>query len=440
MERDEAAQRRAEENKKLKAEIEQRHGKSTEELYAERERRVKDAIELREPDRVPVILGLVNFPGRYKGVPLSAAYYDHEPWHRAFKQTIIDFDLDMWRNQPSTNSGPAMEALGTRSSRWPGYNLPPDTAYQAIELETMKEDEYDLFLSDPSDYTVRRHLPRVHEALEPLAKLPPLRTLTTQGFNAITPLLASPEFQQLGQAILKAGQDVARIRELPDFEDEMAQLGYPPQSHMGGAGGAPFDAISDFYRGMRGAMTDMYRCPDKLLAALDMIQDWRLKAARPPDPTKRGNPKRLFIALHRGAEGFMSNKQFEKFYWPGLKAALLKDIELGYVPMPFLEGRYESRLEYFLELPKGSTVLHLDQTSIVKAKEIIGDHLCLMGDVSGAMMQVASPSEVEEYCKTLIQKCGKGGGFILSSGSSTDEAKPANIRAMVDSVKKYSVN
>ncbi len=33
-----------------------------------------------------------------------------------------------------------------------------------------------------------------------------------------------------------------------------------------------------------------------------------------------------------------------------------------------------------------------------------------------------------------------GGGFILTNGSSIDEAKPENIKAMVDSVKKHSVN
>ncbi len=33
-----------------------------------------------------------------------------------------------------------------------------------------------------------------------------------------------------------------------------------------------------------------------------------------------------------------------------------------------------------------------------------------------------------------------GGGFILTNGSSIDEAKPENIRAMVDSVKKYGLN
>jgi uroporphyrinogen decarboxylase-like protein len=430
----------SEENRKIRDEIEQKAGKTVEVLYAEREQRVKDAIELKEPDRVPVALGLAYFPGRYAGVPASAAYYDHDAWRGAYKKTIVDFEPDLWRGTPGMGSGTVMEALGSKSSRWPGFNLPPESSHQAIELETLKEDEYDLFLNDPSDYVIRYQLPRVYEALAPLAKLPPLKNLNGMAFAGFTPLFATPEFQKLGEILYNVGKEVAKSRGTQSFEDEIGILGFPPQGHAGGVGGAPFDAISDFYRGMRGAMTDMYRAPDKLLAALDRLLQGQLERAMPADPKKRGNPKRLFIPLHRGAEGFMSNKQFEKFYWPGLKKALLTDIELGYVPMPFLEGRYSSRLEYFLELPKGSTVLHLDQTDMIQAKEVLGDHLCIMGNVPSAVLQVGSVSEVEEYCEKLIKICGKGGGFILTNGSSIDEAKPANIKAMVDSVKKYSVN
>jgi hypothetical protein len=40
----------------------------------------------------------------------------------------------------------------------------------------------------------------------------------------------------------------------------------------------------------------------------------------------------------------------------------------------------------------------------------------------------------------LIQVCGKGGGFILVNGGGMDQATPANIKAMVDSPKKYRVS
>jgi uroporphyrinogen-III decarboxylase len=63
--------------------------------------------------------------------------------------------------------------------------------------------------------------------------------------------------------------------------------------------------------------------------------------------------------------------------------------------------------------------------------------MCIQGGVPPTLLQAGSPQDVEEHCKKLIQAVGKGGGFILGAGSAIDYAKPENVKAMVDSVKKY---
>jgi hypothetical protein len=303
----------------------------------------------------------------------------------------------------------------------------------------MKEDEYKIFLSDPSDFFLRCYLPRTFGALEPLKNLPPLRSMFFTSFAGVTPIFASPEFMKVAQALHQAGQAQLKWREdALGFEEEMAQLGFPAAFHFGGVMGAPFDAVSDFLRGMRGSMIDMFRHPDELLAACDKVFEWQAANALPADPRRRGNPKRCFMALHRGSEGFMSIKQFEKFYWPGLKKAIQTNISLGYVPTVFMEGKFDSRLEYLLDFPPKSIICRLVDTDMKLAKEVLGDRFCLMGNVPLSMLQIASASEVDEYCRELIKVCGKGGGFILTSASSSiDQARPENVKAMVDSVKKY---
>lgn len=433
-----AAERVYQENlEKAKREIERRTGKTPAQLYDEREKRVRDAIQLKEPDRIPALPRMTYFPAHYTGILRSTAYYDALAWKMAVVKTMVDFEPDLFSLSSGSNSGLVLETLDPKHSKWPGGTLPPEVAHQAIEREYMKEDEYDLFLSDPTDFTLRYLLPRAFGALAPLAELPCLTDRFT-GFPAMTTVFTRHDMQQTARALLKAGQEQGKwLHTMSTLPDEMAALGFPPHSHGGGAGGAPFDAISDYYRGMRGAMIDMFKQPEKLLAACDKILEWRIKRAVPADPHQRGNPKRIFIPLHRGADGFMSKKQFEIFYWPGLKKALLTSIDLGFVPMPFIEGGFNNRLEYLLELPKGKVVAHFDQTDIFRAKEILGGHICIMGNVPSALLQVGSPQETEEYCKKLIKVCGKGGGFILTNGCEIDEAKPANVRAMVESCKKY---
>jgi uroporphyrinogen-III decarboxylase len=57
--------------------------------------------------------------------------------------------------------------------------------------------------------------------------------------------------------------------------------------------------------------------------------------------------------------------------------------------------------------------------------------------VPSSMMVTGSPLEVKEYCRNLIETAGKGGGFILASGSVADNPKLENIQAMIAAVREY---
>jgi hypothetical protein len=437
-----AEKRLSEEERRLKEQIEKKHGKSVEELHEERGRRIRDAVELRVPDRVPVVIGTGVFAARYGGLTASALYYDHPAYKTACRKMILDFEPDLvGYSEVGLYPGTVWDLLDMRLQRWGGGGLPQDVGIEFVEGEYMRADEYDLFILDPSDFVMRYYLPRVFGALAPLHELPAPRNLIGSGFARIVDVFSRPEFGQLALKLHEAGRAQEQGKKLAaDFEEEMTGLGFPVQVQTGSnPGGAPFDLISDYLRGMRGAMLDMYRCPDKLLEACDKILAWRMAQATPPGPTKSGTVARSGGALHRGSDGFMSIAQFEKFYWPGLKKALLAAIDLGYVAAPFLEGVWNDRLEYWLELPKGKTLCFFDQVDMFRAKEVLGGHVCIQGNVPSSLLTVGSPQDVEEYCRSLIKVCGKDGGFILSASTINppDSAKPANVKAMIDAAKKY---
>ena len=112
-----------EENLALKKKIEERTGKTVEQLYAERDKRVRDAIELRLPDRVPFMV-LIE-PHRYSGIPNSASYYDHITLKRTMRKMAVDLEPDM--GEPGFPAcGAAMRELDVRNSVWPGGPIPPD--------------------------------------------------------------------------------------------------------------------------------------------------------------------------------------------------------------------------------------------------------------------------------------------------------------------------
>jgi uroporphyrinogen-III decarboxylase len=99
-------------------------------------------------------------------------------------------------------------------------------------------------------------------------------------------------------------------------------------------------------------------------------------------------------------------------------------------------------LPYFKEFPKARCVLQLDGAAdIFKAKEILGGHMTLMGDVPAPLLSLDTPEAVTAYCKKLIEVVGKDGGFILSSGCETPfNSKVENVRAMVQAGNELTWN
>jgi hypothetical protein len=67
----------------------------------------------------------------------------------------------------------------------------------------------------------------------------------------------------------------------------------------------------------------------------------------------------VFIPLHKGADGFMSDKDFKTCCWPTLKAVIIGLVNEGCVPFMFVEGGYNQRLDVIArdpDIPAGSTI------------------------------------------------------------------------------------
>ncbi len=405
--------------------------KTPEQLYEERVKRVEDAIQLKIPDRVPVIFSVGYFPAKYTGITCADAFYNPGKWKEAAKKTVIDFEPDTCL-ATGPDSGGALEALDFKQMVWPGHGTSLHHTHQFVEGEYMKADEYEAFLEDPTGFIIRNYLPRTCGNLESFQRLPHLSIL----LFSPTALLGMPGFKKAIESLSKARQEVLkRNAEIGSLGEELKQLGFPTFSQA--ATFTPFDVVSDRLRGMRGSMLDMFRQPERLIKACEKLLPILLGMAVATAKVS-GNP-RVFIPLHRGAEGFMSLKQFETFYWPTLKGLLLGLIDAGLTPCPFFEGDYTSRLNYLLELPRGKVLGYFDTSDIIRVKEILGNHLCIMGNVPCSLLQTGSPQNVKDYCKKLIDVVGKGGGFIMAPRSAIDEVKPENLKAMIDFTREYGV-
>jgi hypothetical protein len=400
--------------------------------------RIKDAVQLKKiPDRVPVALLPSMFPFLSAGMTVQEAMYDYDKCAAAFKKFILELKPDMHIGAAQAGPGKFYEILDYKLYKWPGHGVAPEHSYQCVEEEYMKAGEYDLLISDPSFYFRNFYLPRVFGALQGFTMLPPLTGILEiygVAFNFIP--YALPPVQGTFKALFEAGAEALKwAMVIGGLNAELATLGFP--NILGGFTKAPFDTIGDTLRGTRGIIMDMYRQPDKLLRALEALTPIMIGMGV-GSAQQTGNPQ-IFIPLHKGADGFLSDAQFKKFYWPTLKAVMLGLIDGGCIPFPALEGHWGSRLEIIQDIPKGKTMWMVDQTDMAKAKETLGKNACLIGNVPSSMLKLGTPQDVRDYVKKLIDTAGKGGGFIMSNGAFFDEAKPENVKAMVEFTREYGV-
>lgn len=410
-------------------------GPEAEAKYKERVTLLKDAIQLRKrPRRIPVCPSAGHFPIEHAGISWQEAMYDYEKLTRAWRKYHLEYDPDACSSPMNIAPGKALEILDFVQYRWAGKSLRADQEYQFVEGQYMKADEYMDLIDDPTGYFLNVFFPRIFgglKALEKFPNLPPVHEIIVVPMAMLR--FGLPEMQSALSRLTQAGDEANRwIAHVARANGELMANGYPLFS--AGFSKAPFDVIGDSLRGTQGVMMDMFRKPDELMEACERLTPFMIKYG--VASCKAAGHIMPFIPLHKGADGFMSNAQFEKFYWPTLRKVIIGLINEGLVPQLFAEGGYNQRLEIISDLPQGKTVWWFDATDMARAKATVGRVACIAGNVPVSILCAGSRSDVEAYCQNLMATAGRDGGFILSSGAGVQAAKPENVRAMIDYCKQ----
>ena len=212
-----------------------------------------------------------------------------------------------------------------------------------------------------------------------------------------------------------------------DIKAAWAAHGIPVLS--GGAISLPFEILCGA-RSLTGFFTDLLTIPDKVQKVMDVIMPYLVDPAC--KQAKTSELPGVWIGGWRAASNMISPAVWKRFAWPYIEKAVREVIASELVPILHLDSDWTRDLPYFKSLPVGKCILSTDgQTNLFKAKEILGDRMCLMGDVPAAMLAFGTPEEVGQYCSKLIRALGPD-GFILHSGRDIPmDAQLANVQAMV---------
>jgi uroporphyrinogen-III decarboxylase len=408
--------------------------------YKARMERMIAVYNVEEPDRVPAAPPSGLLPLQEAGLDYGTASYHPEraiAAIRAFNEKHAE-ELDSVASSSFTAiPARAFDILGLNAYAFPGHGMAPDgVGFQFVEAEYMRADEYDALIRDPSDFWLRTYLPRAHSVFEAFPRLASLTSIIEIHNLPLWPL-ARPEIQQALERLLEAGRELSRYLEITAGERAAAAEAGFPVAPVSGFATAPFDTIGDTLRGTRGILMDMLRDPDKLLEALDVVADLHIHNILSSQVGAEG--MRVFFPLHKGADGWMSEKQFLTFYWPSLKKVMDALIAEGLLCTVFAEGAFNSRLELVNEFPKGAVSWRFDRSDMAKAKRVLGKTCSIEGNVPTSLLVAGSPEEVTEACRRLIDICAPGGGYILGSGGTPEFPRLENLVAMARAAREYGV-
>jgi len=156
--------------------------KNAKELAEERLARIEAAIDLREPDRVPVWGFAGDMVAKYSGITMYEMCYDNEKAMKANEKFMRDFPFDTtmagiagldgrvfsvaFVEFPDISpvaafvTGPIHDILGDKYCRFPGRETSENATPQFFGGTFMEPDEYDQLIEDPVKFIAETVLPR----------------------------------------------------------------------------------------------------------------------------------------------------------------------------------------------------------------------------------------------------------------------------------------
>jgi len=411
--------------------------------YDEKEKRVQDAIALKEPDRVPVTPQPELYPIYNAGYTVAEVVYDTslQKIRNAAIKYLNDFDPDGGTGvgMVFAGEGPGMELIRPKNMRWagmPGDIIDKNSLQQFIEYPLLLDDEFDEFFSDRTGWAIRKAMPRNSSVFDPLANFQYNLGNASRGARQMASMFSKPEFRAMIKDLWAIDDFYAAYQEKADeIGKEIHDMGYPV--YMGGGAGVPYDFYSDFLRGSILAMEDLYDRPKDIERFIDETLEGTLEAIRRSKGKNEG--KHFFMALHKGMDGFMSDEHYRKYYWSHLQKIILAIIDSGHVPYIYTEGKYNSRIDCLAEVPPGKVFYHFEDVDMAVAKKKLGGIACISGGFPAAALDWEKPQQIREKVKRLMDDCAPGGGFIFETSCGLGNCKRENVEAMFEAAREFGV-
>ena len=358
------------------------------------------------PDRVPVQDSIgAEFMIQYAGKDLMITQYEYteELVEEIFEKAILEV-----RRGDNFSAGSARNAVSLMLTQSLTTQMGSSGFLQHPEMTFMEADEYDEYIKNPFDFTIEKIYPRQNRQI---AKGGAYRSM------AVVARMAA----EADQAAIFA-KVTRKLVEKYGLHSEPAGASSGTQP--------PFDTIADFARGFSKIPMDMRRCPEKIMAAMDALMPQLIIRGIPRNPNVLGSCK---IMTHMAA--FLSNKQYDKFYFPHFKELHHILAEKGVYMCDVLEQDWTRFIDSLAEMPMG-TRYYIEQGDAKQFKDKLGKNFVLAGLYPITFLRAYSKEKCIDKAKELMDIFAPGGNYYFAFDKTAQAPSDVNIENYI-SVMEY---
>ncbi|MFZ7132325.1 MAG: hypothetical protein ACOWWR_08205 [Eubacteriales bacterium] len=376
---------------------------------------LKDALNFKEPEKVPVGIEVAMWPFVYSGVKYDEVKDQPDTAAQAYLKFLDDIEIDyMWGITGVTKPIDAFQCLGTKSFMF-GSDGNSIVHAQTNDMP-MDESEYDDFIKDPHTYwrevLLRRRVPAFHNSEE-------------EAYNSF----------------LKALNAYRPVHETNDLIlSGIADKGIPILSSNGPKYKVPLDTLFDKVRGIKNTLVDLRRHPDKVKKACDGIFEIDMAIMREKVSDYEGKDDLFCGATVYHSACFLNLKQFDEMFMYYLKKGFMQFFEAGVHMFLKGEGKFFHTLNRFRELPKGSMVIMLEEDDPFECYKEIGDWATLATGIRAELLKYGTKQQCIDYVKKCFDTFAPGGGFIFLQDRplmGRTDAKIENLIATYEFANEY---
>ncbi len=371
---------------------------NSEALYQERLARIKNVINLEPVDPIPVIFMASAFAPRYMGMSMAEFCTDPEA-----SMNVTLAAMDKLGGLDGVNMATAGRLTSILPTLWlsrvavPGRDLPPDSLYQVREAEVMTPADYDIIIERGWQAFLNGYLPKVADMAE------------------------------LGEAkrwmVNNMSRAIALYREHGYVAIVSNGVTTPFEYFCGGR------SMSKFY-------ADLYRIPDKVQAAMDVVLPDII--AQSLNGARIAGTMGIWVGGWRSASALVAPKLWNRFVWPYFVKIVNAVADAGLTPVLHLDQDWTRDLARLRDLPAKKCILNPDgMTNMKKFKELVGDHMAMLGDLPASIFAAGTPEDIHNYVRDLVRLFDSRGLILCPGCDAPINTRPENMEAFIAASHKF---